>query len=119
MAHTGTMEAGGSAQTKQSGSPWLVIALTVAVVVAMIGVVWFASQRSVTLSSPSGNAVTLSSDGYLNSILNGAHAAPYAVTLSSDDSLDGILDRAHAAPYAGDATRLPLPMTSGTFQRGR
>jgi hypothetical protein len=36
MTHAGTMDLGGSAQSKQSGSPWAAIALTVAVVVAIV-----------------------------------------------------------------------------------
>ena len=43
MAHAGTM-VGGSAQTKQSGSPWAAIALAAAVVVATIAGVWLASS---------------------------------------------------------------------------
>ena len=43
MAHAGTM-VGGSAQTKQSGSPWAMIALAVAVAVATIAGVWLASS---------------------------------------------------------------------------
>ena len=61
----------------------------------------------------------LSSDEYLNGILDRAHATPYAVHgLSSDEYLNGILDRAHAAPYAGDAVQPSLSATSGTFHPG-
>ena len=46
MAHAGTM-VGGSAQTKQNGSPWPAIALTLAVVVATIAGVWLASSAGI------------------------------------------------------------------------
>ena len=44
MSHAGTMDLGGSAQTKQTGSPWLAVALILAVAVATIGAAWFASS---------------------------------------------------------------------------
>ena len=43
MAQAGTMM-GGSAQTKQGGSPWPAIALTIAVIVATVAGVWLASS---------------------------------------------------------------------------
>src|SRR6476660_9887582 len=43
MARAGTM-VGGSAQTKQSGSPWPAVALAVAVAVATIEGVWLVSS---------------------------------------------------------------------------
>ena len=107
MAHAGTM-VGGSAQTKQSGSPWAAIALAAAVVVATIAGVWLASSaglvggtakpaadRSYDQIEAQRGAITLSGgssqayDERLNGILDGAHAAPYvaaAVTLTGDDS---------------------------------
>ena len=145
MAHAGTM-VGGSAQTKQTGSPWRIIALTVAVVVAIIAGAWLASSARVggtvkpaadwsydQIEAQRGAIMllgdrSLAYDQYLNGILDGAHAAPYAggaVTLSSHDSraltryLDGILDRAHATPYAGEGPGLPFSATSGTFQLGK
>ncbi len=110
MAHAGTM-VGGSAQTKQSGSPWPAIALAVAVIVATIAGVWLASSAGLVggTAKPVANQAH---EQYLNGILDGAHAAPYvggAVTLPStvsqarNDYLNGILDKAHAAPYAGAA----------------
>ena len=127
MAHAGTM-VGGSAQTKQSGSPWPAVALAVAVAVATIAGVWLASSAGLVggTAKPAADqsydqieaqlgAITVSSDAYLNGILDRAHATPYvdaAVTLSSDQSraidekLNGILDRAHATPYAGGAVTL-------------
>ena len=112
MAHSGTMDLGGSAQAKQSGSRWPVVMLTLVVVVATIAAVWFASSAGLVGGTSAieaqRDAITLSSDEYLDGILDRAHATPYAVTLSSDEYLDGILDRAHATPYAGDAVRLPL-----------
>jgi hypothetical protein len=144
MAHAGTM-LGGSAQTKQRGTPWRAIALAVAVVVATIGGVWLASSASVGgTAKPAADRAydqieaqrgtfaatgdrSLAADRYLNGILDSAHAAPYvaAATLSSHDRraldayLNGILDKAHATPYAGDAPGLPFSATSGTFHPGK
>jgi hypothetical protein len=44
MTHAGTMDLGGSARSKQTGRPLPAIALTLAVVVAMIGAIWLASN---------------------------------------------------------------------------
>jgi hypothetical protein len=137
MAQAGTMDLGGSARAKQSGSRWPVAALTlVVVVVATIAAVWFASSAGLvggTSAKPAADrsydaieaqrgTVVLSSERsqYLNGILDRAHATPYAggaVTLSSERSqyLNGILDRAHATPYAGDGAIA----TSGTFHPGK
>jgi DNA/RNA endonuclease G (NUC1) len=110
MAHAGTM-VGGSAQTKQSGSPWPAIALAVAVIVATIAGVWLASSAGL-IGGTAKPVANQSYDQYLNSVLDRAHAAPYAggaVTLPSaasqarNDYLNGIFERAHAAPYAGAA----------------
>jgi hypothetical protein len=51
MSHAGTMDLGGSARTKQSGSPWLAVALILAVTVAAIGAVWFASSAGLVGSA--------------------------------------------------------------------
>ena len=134
MAHAGTIGLGGSAQTKQSGRFWSAIALTLALVLAMIGAVWFASSaglmggtaakpvedRSYDKIEAQRGAIPLSTDAYLNSILDKAHAAPYAgvAALSTDAYLNGILDRAHATPYVGAVT-LPPSSTSGTFHAGK
>ena len=143
MAHAGTM-VGGSAQTKQSGSPWTAIALAAAVVVATIAGVWLASSaglvggtakpadRSYDQIEAQRGAITLSGgssqayDEHLNGILDRAHAAPFvaaAVTLTGDDTRANekfsLFDRAHAAPFAGPAVT-PLPSaTSGTFHPGK
>lgn len=103
MAHAGTM-VGGSAQTKQSGSPWPAMALIVAVLIATIAGVWLASSAG-RVGGTATPAANLSYDRYLDSVLDRAHAAPYtgaAVAPSSDRGLylNGILDGAHAAPYA-------------------
>ncbi len=111
MAHAGTMT-GGSAQTKQGGSPWPAIALTIAVIVATVAGVWLASSAGLVRGTAKP-AAGQSYDQYLNSVLDRAHAAPYvagAATVPSGASqartqyLNGILDRAHAAPYVGAAT---------------
>jgi hypothetical protein len=126
MTQAGTMDLGGSARAKQSGSRWPVVVLTLVVVVATMAAVWFASSADIvggTSAKPAADrsydaieaqrgAVTLSGDRsqYLNGILDRAHATPYAATLSSERSrafnahLDGILDRAHATPYSGPVT---------------
>jgi len=146
MTHAGTMDLGGSAQSKQSGSRWAAIALTVAVVVAIIGAVGFASSAGLiggTAAKPAADraydaieaqrgAVTLSTDAYLNAILDKAHATPYArgAALSTDKYLNSILDRAHATPFVvhpGKAAddlvfapvAVPLSPTSGTFHAGK
>ena len=119
MAHAGTMDLGGSAQAKQSGSRWPVAVLTLIVVVATIAAVWFASSAGLVGRSgkPAADrsgydaieaqrgAATLSSvpdqagNAYLDGILDQVHAAPYTVALSTDAELNNILDHAHAAPY--------------------
>ena len=64
--------------------------------------------------------VTLSSDVYLNSIFDKAHATPYVEgpALSTDEYLNNILDRAHATPFAVGAATPQLSATSGTFHPG-
>ena len=97
MAHSGTMDLGGSAQAKQSGGRWTVVMLTVVVVVATIAAVWFASSTGLVGGT---SAIEAQRD---------------AITLSSDEYLDGILDRAHATPFVSGAVTLPPSATSGTF----
>ena len=106
MTHAGTIDLGGSAQSKQGGSPWAAIALTLALVVAMIGAVWFASNAGLV-----GGTAKPGDDRSYDQI----EAQRGAVTLSSDVYLNGILDRAHATPYVGGAATVPLSATSGTF----
>ena len=113
MAQAGTMM-GGSAQTKQSGSPWPAMALAIAVIVATIAGVWLASSAGLVRGTAKPVADG-SYDQYLNGILDRAHAAPYAgvaVTPAAGGSLEraaylnGILDRAHATPFAGGSVAL-------------
>ena len=124
MAHAGTM-VGGSAQTKQGGSPWPAIALVIAVVVATIAGVWLASSTGLV-----GGTAKPAADGrydqYLNGVLDRAHAAPYvgdAVALpgagsqARTDYLSGILDRAHAAPYAGVDSQARTDYLNGILDR--
>ena len=104
MAHAGTMM-GGSAQTKQGGSPWPAIALTIAVIVATVAGVWLASSAGLVRGTAKP-AAGQSYDQYLNSVLDRAHAAPYVgcrghagrpvASLERAAYLNGILDRAHA-----------------------
>ena len=130
MTHAGTIDLGGSAQSKQGGSPWAAIALTAAVVATLAGV-WLASSagrvgtakpaadRSYDQIEAQRGAITLSGgssqayDEKLNGILDRAHAAPFvaaAVTLTGDDTRANekfsLFDRAHAAPYVGAAVVL-------------
>ena len=90
MAHAGTMDLGKNAQAKQKGSRWPAIALAAAVAVATIAGVWLASSAGLVggTAKPAADrieaqtgAATLSSDAYLNGILDRAHAAPYAAVV--------------------------------------
>ena len=58
MSHAGTMDLGGSAQTRQSGSPWLAVALILAVAVATIGAAWFASSAGLANGTAKPASVT-------------------------------------------------------------
>ena len=128
MTHAGTIDLGGSAQSKQGGL-WPAIALTMALVLAMIGAVWFASNaglvggtaaKPVADRAPYTGGAALATDEYLNGILDRAHATPYAgsAALSTDEYLNGILDRAHAKPFADGTAALTVSSTSGTFHPG-
>ena len=103
MAHAGTM-VGGSAQTKQTGSPWAALALAAAVVVAAIAGVWLASSAGLV-----GGTAKPAADRSYDQI----EAQRGAITLSGgssqayDEKLNGILDRAHAAPFVAAAVTLP------------
>ena len=109
---------GGSAQTKRGGSPWPAIALTFAVVVATVEGVWLASSAGLVGSTakPAADrsydqiegqrgAVTLSTDAYLNGILDRAHATPYVAgaALSTPAYLNATSTGAHATPYVAGA----------------
>ena len=123
MTHAGTIDLGGSAQSKQGGL-WPAIALTLALVLAMIGAVWFASNAGLvggTAAKPAAVSIDASRAQYLNGILDRAHATPYAAAaaLSTDEYLNGILNRAHATPFAGGAAAVPPSATSGTFHPGK
>ena len=127
MTQAGTINLGGGAQTKRSGSLSPVIALTLALVLAMIGAVLFASNAgrvggsaakpvadwSYNQIEAQRGAIMLSTDAYLNGILDKAHATPYVA--GTDEYLNGIVDRAHATPFAGAATTVQISATSGTF----
>ena len=64
--------------------------------------------------------MTLSTDTYLNGILDKAHATPYVAgpALSTDEYLNNILDRAHATPFAVGTVTPLVSATSGTFHPG-
>ena len=144
MAHAGTM-VGGSAQTKQTGSPWAAIALAAAVVVAAIAGVWLASSAGLvggtakpvadrsydqieappTIAPPPAfvcrPALAFTSVGNITGSFN---ATSNVLTLTGNDTRTLnekflLFDRAHAAPFAGPAVT-PLPSaTSGTFHPGK
>jgi hypothetical protein len=119
MTNAGTINLGGSAQSKQVRL-WPAIALTLALVLATIGAVWFASNAGLvggTAAKPVADrsydqieaqrgAAAVSTDDswaeHLNGVLDRAHATPYAgsAAQSWDEYLNGVLDRAHATPYA-------------------
>ena len=104
MAHAGTM-VGGSAQTKQSGSPWPAIALAVAVVVAMIAGVWLASSAGLV-----GGTAKPAADRSFDQIEAQRGAITQSLDRSRaayDEKLSAILDGAHAAPYVAAAVTLP------------
>jgi hypothetical protein len=103
VTHATTMDLGRNAQTKQSGSRLPVAMLTLALVVATIAAVWFASRAGVfggTAAKPAvvdrsfdqieaqRGVVGLTGDrsAYLNGILDRAHATPFAATLPNDVS---------------------------------
>jgi hypothetical protein len=134
MTHAGTMDLGGSARGKQSGSPWPAIALTLAVVVAVIGAVWFAStvgivggtgakpvaDRSYDAIEAQRGAITLSGDRGYDPI----EAERGFVTSSVDRGYDPIERLRIASGQALTATqynvsRLAFSMASGTSDPGK
>ena len=145
MAHAGTM-VGGSAQTKQSGSPWAAIALAVAVVVATIAGVWLASSaglvggtakpaadRSYDQIEAQRGAITLSGDparpmtsgsmasstGRMQRRTSTRGHADERRQPGPEREVQRLFDRAHAAPYVGAAVTPPFSATSGTFHPGK
>ena len=110
MAHAGTMM-GGSAQTKQGGSPWPAIALTIAVIVATVAGVWLASSAGLvrgTAKPAAGQAY----DQYLNSVLDRAHAAPYVAVRVTPSTVPAwpatAVSQRHPRPGACRAVRRRL-----------
>jgi len=128
MAHAGTMDLGGNALTKQGGSRWAAIALTLAVVVATIAGIWLASSAGLVGGTAAKPVADRSLDqieaqrgivvvGTTAGLMTGKAADDIAlgrnnaydqievqrgtVTMSSaqDEYLNGILDRAHATPF--------------------
>jgi hypothetical protein len=101
VTHATTMDLGRNVQTKQTGSRLPVAMLTLALIVATIAAVWFASRAGVfggTAATPVAadrsfdqieaqrSVVGLAGDrsAYLNGILDGAHATPFAATQTND-----------------------------------
>src|SRR4029079_12918622 len=121
MTHAGTINLGGSAQSKQGGL-WPAIALTLALLLAMVGAVWFASNAGLvggTAAKPVAGGAAQSWNEYLNGVLDRAHATPYAgsAAQSWNEYLNGVLDRAHAAPYAGSAEQSWNEYLNGVLDR--
>ena len=110
MTQAGTM-LGGSAQSKQGGSPWAAIAVTLAVVLAMMGAVWFASN--VRLAG--GTTAKPAADRSYDLIEAQRGAAAVSIDAGRAEYLNSILDRAHAAPFVAGEVTVPSSATSGTF----
>jgi len=133
MAHAGTM-VGGSAQTKQNGSPWPAIALTLAVVVATIAGVWLASSAGIV-----GTAAKPAADRSYDQI----EAQRGLISASVDHSVVTFAAPRGVSPTSGityfiqpplrivgsksvlvgetqgNVGRLPFSTPSGTFQTGK
>jgi hypothetical protein len=135
MTHTGTMDLGGKARTRQGGGRWLTTMLALAVVVATISAIWFASRAGVvggTATKPAVDrsfdqieaqrgAIALSTDrnADLNRILDGAHAKPFVATMPSDIASARRGYAVEVQPIV--AVRLPalvLPDNVSTVRRG-
>ena len=111
MTHAGTIELGGSAQSKQGGSSWGAIALTLALVLAMMGAVWFASNAGLV----GGSAAKSVADRSYDQIEAQRGAAAVSIDAGRAEYLNGILDRAHATPFAVGGAAVEPSATSGTF----
>ena len=137
MAHAGTpTDLAKQPATSTTNGPWqaLLVAIALVAVVAVAAFVGtsLAAKGAVSpavipaadhsldqIEAQRGAAVTLSTDAYLNSILDNAHATPYihGPAFSTDEYLNNILDRAHATPFAVGVTP-QMSATSGTFHPG-
>jgi hypothetical protein len=103
MSHAGTMDLGRKAQSRPGGTRLPAVTLALAAIVATIAVAWFvtkpgvlsgaattpAADRSFDQIEAQRGAVALSADrsAYLNSIVDGAHATPFAATMPNDLSV--------------------------------
>ena len=118
MTHAGTMDLGGSAQRKQSGSPWPAIALTLAVVVAMIGAVGLASNAGLV----GGTAAKPVADGSYDAIeaQRGVITAGtfHPGKVADDLVLAPTLATSQAATQYS-VSRLAFGITAGTFHPGK
>jgi hypothetical protein len=103
------MDLGGSARSKQSGSPLAAIALTLALVVALIGAVWFVSNAGLV----GGTAAKPVGDRSYDAIEAQRGAIERLVTVTSQT-----LARSQAAAQY-DVSRLSFSMAPGTFQPGK
>jgi hypothetical protein len=126
MTHAATMDLGRNAQTKQSGNRLPVAMLTLALIVATIAAVWFASRAGVFDGAAAKPAVldrsldqieaqrglvglTVDRSAYLNGILDGAHATPFAATQTNDLSS---IRRGYAIEALPAAKALPGNLSS-------
>jgi hypothetical protein len=139
MAHAGTpTDLAKQPATSTTNGPWQAVLVAIALV-AVVAVAAFvgtslAAKGAVSPAAiPAANhsldqieaqrgaaTMTLSTDAYLNGILDKAHAAPYihGPAFSTDEYLNNILDRAHATPFTTGTVTPQLSATSGTFHPG-
>ena len=114
MTHAGTIDLGGSAQSKQGGSPWAAIAATLALVLAMMGAVWFASNAGLV----GGTAAKPVEDRSYDQI-EAHRGATTPITVDTvavpPSATSGTF---HATPITVDAVAVPPSATSGTFHAG-
>ena len=137
MAHAGTpTDLAKQPATSTVNGPWQALLVAIVLVALVAGMVIVGTSLAAkNTGSPAAipaadhsydqieaqrGTVTLSTDAYLNGILDKAHAAPYVAgpALSTDEYLNNILDRSHATPFAVDTVTPLVSSTSGTFHPG-
>jgi len=137
MAHAGTpTDLAKQPATSTANGRWqvLIVAIVLVALGATVGIVGTrlaaksavspavipAADHNLDQIEAQRGAVTLSTDAYLNGILDKAHATPYihGPALSTDEYLNNVLDRAHATPFTTGAVTPLVSATSGTFHPG-
>jgi hypothetical protein len=105
MSHAGTMDLGGSAQTKQ-GSPWLAVAMIIAIAVAALGAATVASSAGHVNGTGKPASVT-----YVNR---------YGLPSAADRSYDQIeTQRGTLTPSRNEAVRRGAPSGSDRIEHLR